>query len=87
MALVKMWHVVAASAIGALVWVLMVVAASANSSDLRETATYVAHMSPAAHDEMCEVWSQNKSAVIRSLQVLNDSSAEDAALIARVACN
>lgn len=85
---VKFWLAIVTACI--LTWMLAVAVTYAiltsTSYDLMGTATYVANMSPTGRDEMCEVWSQDRLAVIQSLRTLNDSTVEEAAMVARLTC-
>lgn len=74
--------------ISALIWALVAaVLFTTFSGDESDLMNYVRNMSPAAHDEMCEVWSQDRLAVVNSLRVLSGSSIEDASLVASFTCD
>jgi hypothetical protein len=70
----------------ALIWAL-VVAALYSSLQPDDLLHHVLTWSPAQLDEMCEVWSQDRQAVLESLHVLNGASYEEAAVVATFVCD
>ena len=69
----------------ALIWTSTTIPMSATDSE--GLFTYLIGMSPTEQDEMCEVWSQDRVAVLSSLHALNGATYSDAALVALTACS